>query len=87
MGAVSPAVVVPSMINTREKGLGLDKGIPTLVMASASVDDVLAICAYSVLLSVAVSTDGSGKEELQPNVLHVNLPFASLLLHVHVRSS
>ena len=56
LGAVSPAVVVPSMISLQEKGLGVDKGIPTLVTAAASVDDVLAISAFGVLLGITFAT-------------------------------
>ena len=43
LAAVSPAVVVPCLLSLQEKGYGVDKGIPTLVIAAASVDDVLAI--------------------------------------------
>ena len=40
LAAVSPAVVVPSLLELQEKGYGVSKGIPTLVIAAASVDDV-----------------------------------------------
>ena len=43
IGAVSPAVVVPSLINLRNQGYGVDKGIPSVVIAASSLDDVLAI--------------------------------------------
>ena len=43
LAAVSPAVVVPLMIRMIEEGRGASKGIPTLVLAGASVDDVVAI--------------------------------------------
>lgn len=52
LGAVSPAVVVPSMLWLQEEGLGVDKGIPTLVMAAASFDDVLAITGFGVVLGL-----------------------------------
>lgn len=55
LGAVSPAVVVPSMLSLQEKGLGVDQGIPTLVVASASIDDVLAISGFGVLLGITFS--------------------------------
>ena len=50
LAAVSPAVVVPSMLSLTEKGLGVEQGIPTLVIAAASIDDVLAISGFGVLL-------------------------------------
>ena len=53
LAAVSPAVVVPSLLELQDKGLGVAKGIPTLVIAAASVDDVLAISGFSILLGLA----------------------------------
>ncbi|KAI1299850.1 Sodium/hydrogen exchanger 9B1 [Halotydeus destructor] len=50
ISAVSPAVTVPGMIALQEKNLGTEKGIPTLVIAAASVDDVLAITGFGVVL-------------------------------------
>uniref|UniRef100_A0A1I8GBK7 Na_H_Exchanger domain-containing protein n=1 Tax=Macrostomum lignano TaxID=282301 RepID=A0A1I8GBK7_9PLAT len=52
LAAVSPAVVVPSMLAIGSEGYGVAKGIPTLLIAAASVDDVLAITGFGVLLSV-----------------------------------
>lgn len=51
--AASPAVTVPGMIRLQEKRLGTQKGIPTLIMAAGSVDDVLAITGFSVCLGFA----------------------------------
>lgn len=56
LAAVSPAVVVPSLLGLSERGYGLDKGIPTLVIAAASVDDVLAITGFGVVLGITFST-------------------------------
>ncbi|KAK3698371.1 hypothetical protein RRG08_022932 [Elysia crispata] len=55
LAVVSPAVVVPSMLGLSEKGYGLNKGIPTLVIASVSLDAVLAITGFGVMLSVCFS--------------------------------
>jgi len=52
LGAVSPAVVVPLMIQFIEKRYGAAKGIPTLVLAASSVDDVFVIVVYSILIGV-----------------------------------
>jgi NhaP-type Na+/H+ or K+/H+ antiporter len=52
IAAVSPAVVVPQMIELKEKKLGENKQIPTLILAGASVDDVFAITIYSTFLSL-----------------------------------
>lgn len=53
LAAVSPAVVVPSMLDLAEKGYGKKKEIPTMVLAGASVDDVIAITFFSVFLGMA----------------------------------
>ena len=55
LSVVSPAVVVPSMLGLSEKGYGLNKGIPTLVIAAVSLDAVLAITGFGVMLGVCFS--------------------------------
>jgi NhaP-type Na+/H+ or K+/H+ antiporter len=52
IAAVSPAVVVPQMLYFSEKGIGTDKGIPTLILAGASIDDVFAITIFSTFLGL-----------------------------------
>lgn len=47
IGAVSPAVIVPKMLKLSEEGYGTDKGIPQLLLAGASVDDVFVIVMFS----------------------------------------
>ncbi|XP_046873499.1 sodium/hydrogen exchanger 9B2-like [Hypomesus transpacificus] len=55
LSAVSPAVVVPSMLLLQKDGYGVQKGIPTLLMAAGSFDDVLAITGFTTCLGVAFS--------------------------------
>ncbi len=50
LAAVSPAVVVPMMIRFIERNMGTAKGIPTMVLAASSIDDVFVIVVYSVLV-------------------------------------
>jgi len=57
IAAVSPAVVVPTMLELKDKGFGKKKEVPTLVLAGASVDDVFAITIFSVFTGLAA---GSG---------------------------
>lgn len=52
ISAVSPAVVVPSMLSLIDKGKGEKKAIPTLILAGASIDDVFAITIYSTFLGM-----------------------------------
>lgn len=57
LAAVSPAVVVPSMLELKEGGYGKEKEVPSIVLAGASVDDVIAITLYSLFLTMAVTGD------------------------------
>ena len=52
IAAVSPAVVVPSLLDLQLKGYGVGKGIPTMVLAAASFDDVLSITGFGLALSL-----------------------------------
>ena len=46
MGAVSPAVVVPRMVKLMEEGYGTKKGIPQMILAGASCDDIFGIVLF-----------------------------------------
>lgn len=52
IAAVSPAVVVPQMINLINNKRGTDKNIPTLILAAASIDDVFAITIMTVFMGL-----------------------------------
>ncbi|XP_075901223.1 sodium/hydrogen exchanger 9B2 isoform X2 [Nelusetta ayraudi] len=70
LGAVSPAVVVPSMLRLQKDGYGVEQGIPTLLMAAGSFDDVLAITGFTACLGMAFAT-GSTWYSLLRGVLEV----------------
>lgn len=53
MGAVSPAVVVPRMVRLMDTGYGTGKGIPQLILAGASCDDVFVIVLFSSFTGMA----------------------------------
>lgn len=57
LAAVSPAVVVPGMLDLASRGYGTAKGVPTMVVAAASFDDVLAIAGFGICLALAASTE------------------------------
>lgn len=52
MSAVSPAVVVPRMVALNERKTGTDKGIPSMLIAGASCDDVFVLVLFSALLAL-----------------------------------
>ena len=55
LAAVSPAVVVPLMLKLMDEGYGTREGIPQLIMAGASMDDVYVIVLFTSLLTLAKS--------------------------------
>lgn len=53
VGAVSPAVIVPRMLDLMEAGYGTEQGIPQMVLAGASVDDVFVVILFSSFTGMA----------------------------------
>lgn len=61
LAAVSPAVIVPAMLRLQAEGYGAKHRVPTILLASAAVDDVVAITLFSVFLAIFQgSGDGFG---------------------------
>lgn len=73
IAAVSPAVVVPSMLDFIDQKIGTKKSIPTLILASASVDDVFAITIYTAFLGLYSGTQQNIGIQL------LNIPISILL--------
>ena len=65
LAAVSPAVIVPRMIRLMEEGYGVDKSIPQLILAGASVDDVFVIVIFTAFTSLASTGELSPVSILQ----------------------
>lgn len=72
LAAVSPAVVVPRMVKLIERGYGKEKGIPELILAGASVDDVYVIVLFSTFVGMM---QGKGVSIIS----FVNIPVSILL--------
>ena len=53
LSAVSPAVVVPRMVYLTEEKYGTEKGIPQMILAGASCDDIFVIVIFSTFLGMA----------------------------------
>lgn len=53
LAAVSPAVVVPRMVQLMDAKYGTEKSIPQLIMAGASCDDIFVIVLFSTFVSMA----------------------------------
>lgn len=72
LAAVSPAVVVPRMVKLMDEGYGTKEGIPQLILAGASVDDVYVIVLFSTFVGML---QGEGASVLR----FANVPVSILL--------
>ena len=72
LAAVSPAVVVPRMVKLMDEGYGVKEGIPQLILAGASVDDVYVIVLFSTFTGMM---QGEGASIIK----FVNIPISIIL--------
>lgn len=72
LAAVSPAVVVPRMVKLMDEGYGTREGIPQLILAGASVDDVYVIVLFSTFVSMM---QGGGTSVIK----FINIPISIVL--------
>ena len=73
VAAVSPAVVVPLMLRFQEEKIGTAKDIPTMILASASIEDVFIITVFSVFLTFETAGSVDFTQSL------INVPIAIIL--------
>ena len=72
LAAVSPAVVVPRMVNLIEQKYGTQKAIPQMIMAGASCDDIFVIVLFATFLSMVQGG--------QVNIINfINIPVSIIL--------
>lgn len=72
MGAVSPAVVVPRMVQLMDEKYGTAKSIPQMILAGASCDDI-----YVIVLFSTFSTMAQGGSALLKDF--INIPVSIIL--------
>lgn len=53
LGAVSPAVVIPRMVQLIEENYGTEKSIPQMILAGASCDDIFVIVLFTTFLEMS----------------------------------
>lgn len=74
LAAVSPAIVIPSMVHLIDRNYGTKKSVPQLILAGASCDDIFVIVLFTSFSTMAVSW---GATDNQFNILSFfNVPFS-----------
>ena len=96
VAAVSPAVVVPRMINLLDKGYGREHSVPQLIMAGASVDDIFVIVLFTSFMGMYKGDGFSASSLLQVPVsivlgigfgILVGLLLIQLFKRIHMRDT
>ena len=72
MGAVSPAVVVPRMVQLMDEKYGTAKSIPQMILAGASCDDIYVIVLFSTFSTMAQGGSAHVKD-------FINIPVSIVL--------
>ncbi len=96
VAAVSPAIIVPRMINLIEKKIGQKNSIPQLIMAGASVDDIFVIVLFTAFTGLAKGNEISAMSFAQIPIsiimgvlvgFIVGISLIALFKKVHIRDS
>ena len=59
LAAVSPAVIIPCLMSISDRGYGVAKGIPTLVISACAADDVVAISGFGIFLGITFNENAN----------------------------
>ena len=77
IAAVSPAVLIPSMISLINRKVGQDKAIPQMLLVGASADDTIAITLFTTFLGIYMQ--GQTGESVSLASQLISIPIAILL--------
>ncbi len=73
IAAVSPAVLIPSMVDLINRKIGQDKAIPQMLLVGASADDTVAITIFTTALSVYLSSINGKSTSILKEILTIPL--------------
>ena len=73
MAPVSPAIIIPHMLDIKEKNSNKSSKIPTLLIATTSIDNVVAMMAFGIMLGIV-----SGKHDSVAEILF-KIPISIIL--------
>ncbi|KAE9554643.1 hypothetical protein FO519_002130 [Halicephalobus sp. NKZ332] len=61
LASTSPAITVPTMIRLQKEERGTDKGIPTVILTSATIDNLYCITVFYIALATTLSSSNNGQ--------------------------
>ena len=71
IAAVSPAVLIPSMISLLDRKIGQDKAIPQMLLVGASADDTIAITLFTTFLGIYMQHNNTENVSLIANIISI----------------
>lgn len=71
IAAVSPAVLIPSMISLIDRKIGQDKAIPQMLLVGASADDTIAITLFTTFLGIYMQHNNTENVSLIANIISI----------------
>lgn len=71
IAAVSPAVLIPSMISLIDRKIGQDKSIPQMLLVGASADDTIAITLFTTFLGIYMQHNNTENVSLIANIISI----------------
>lgn len=80
IAAVSPAVLIPSMISLINRKVGQDKAIPQMLLVGASADDTIAITLFTTFLSFYFQGQNSGNLSVISELISIPIAILSSIL-------
>ena len=87
LGAVSPAVVVPRMVQLMEEKQGTGQGIPQMILAGASCDDIYVIVLFSTFVGMVQGGSANMMDFVNIPVSIVLGAAVGLLLHLFLETA
>ena len=57
VAAVSPAVIVPVLTDLQQRGVGLSKGVPSMILCAAGFDAVVAVTGFGIAFGISFASN------------------------------
>ena len=80
IAAVSPAVLIPSMVSLINRKVGQDKAIPQMLLVGASADDTIAITLFTTFLGIYLQSSKGENISVISNLISIPIAILSSVL-------